>query len=136
MYVNNTQIAVKTFKGLHTIENNETQFINPVKVGMQITWASNTSGPATVKMVSIGTSNPDGQVSNVIYIDLDKEADPTADVFYLTPAVSGFQNMAPASLLTQGYQTYSNASPATQQALEFKLGQTAMAHQVQAAWFN
>jgi hypothetical protein len=70
-----------------------------------------------------------------MYITLDRPVDPNAKIFYLS-SVSGFQNMAPASLITQGYQRFSNVSPATQQALEFKLGQTAMVNQSKGALFK
>jgi hypothetical protein len=120
------EIAVKLIPGPHTRENNERSIVNPVKNGMKITWPSNTSAPATVRASFVGTSPGDGMINNVIYIILDKQVDRDSSVFYLT-SVSGFQNMAPASLITQGYPIFSNISPATQQALEFKLGQKALA---------
>jgi hypothetical protein len=132
MFENNTQIAVKLIPGPHSFQTNETSFTNPVQVGMKVTWPSNVSGPATVKGVFVGNANPDNLVHNVMYITLDKPVDPNTKVFYLTKA-EGFRNMAPASVITQGFQIFSNASPATQQALEFKLGQRSMANR---AWLN
>jgi hypothetical protein len=127
IFQNNTEIAVKLIPGPHNQQNNEQNFVNPVNVGMKVTWPSNTSTPATVKSFFIGESNPDSTIKNVIYITLDKHVDPDTTIFYLS-SVAGFQIMAPASVITQGHRIFSNISPATQQALEFKLGQRALAH--------
>ena len=45
--------------------------------------------------------------------------------------------LAPASVLIQGFQSYHNpynSSPAVQQSLEFRLGQTSYSKQVQTGW--
>jgi hypothetical protein len=100
---------------------------------MKITWESNKSPPATVIDSFVDNSTSDGLIHNVIYITLDKPVDPSVTVFYLNGA-EGFINISPASILTQGFKIYSNISPATQQALEFKLGQRDVASQVKNAW--
>lgn len=123
--MNNTQIAVKTIPGPHSRENNEKSFNNPVDVGMKITWPTNISSPATITGFFLGNSNPDSIIHNVIYITLDKPVDPKSTVFYLTNA-EGLQNMAPASVIKENFQSYQNpynSSPSTRQTLEFRLGQ-------------
>ena len=97
-----------------------------------VTWPSNKSAPANITGVFVQ------DYGDVIFITLDKPIDPESTVFYLSKT-QGFQNMrltAPASII-QGFQSYGNpynSSPMNAQALEFRLGQTAMNRQVQNAW--
>jgi hypothetical protein len=135
MFFDGKTIAVKLSKGPHSPTGNLQSFTSPVGVGMKINWESNTSTPATVKSVFVGYSNPDSMIHQVMYIDLDKPVDQSARVFYLT-GPEGFQMMSPASILTQGFQADPIASPAMQQALEFKLGQNAVSSHIQRNWMQ
>jgi hypothetical protein len=139
VFENNTQIAVKLFPGPHRRSDQERKddvFNNPVQPGMKITWPSNQGAPAKVINVFVSPNASDSMVHNIIYIKLNKVVDPSATVFYLS-SVQGFQNMAPASVLNENFQSYQNpynSSPATQQSLEFRLGQNTIRNRVQNAW--
>jgi hypothetical protein len=139
IFESNKQIAVKLFPGPHVRsdqEGRDTMFKNPVQPGMKITWPSNQSTPAKVTGVFVSQNASDSIIKNIMYITLDKAVDPSATVFYLD-TTQGFRNMAVAPVLTEGYQSYQNpynSSPATQQSLEFRLGQNAISKQVQNAW--
>jgi hypothetical protein len=133
-----TQIVVKLFPGPHTPENNEPSIVNPVKNGMKIVWIRNNNRvTANVTSSRVDSSNFDSLIKNCIYIDLDKQVSDSVSVFYLISGNSknaeGFKNVAPASIITDGVM-FSRGSPATQQALEFKLGQRTMSNQIQNAW--
>jgi hypothetical protein len=136
MFIDNTQIAVLNIPGPHTPEMNDDNFINPVEVGMNLTWPSNKSGPATVTGVFVAYNVKDSTIHNVMYITLDKPVDPTSTIFTLTSPNSIKAN-TPASVIKQGFQSYQNpynSSPAVKQTLEFRLGQNSYSKQVQNNW--
>jgi hypothetical protein len=84
-FLDNKAIAVKLFQGPHTQNNNEQSIVNPVKKGMKVTWAGNTT-PATVMDVGVSHSNPRGLVHHVIYITLDKQVNTSISTFTLLNA--------------------------------------------------
>lgn len=107
--IENSQIAVKVFKGPHIRSDQEprdSSFTNPVTTGMKITWG--TSGSATVLPGSfVGQNAEDNMVHNVIYINLDKAVDANAPVFYLQPASGGYRRKASKSRRAKSYRAKS-----------------------------